>query len=106
MEPSVRPVLGWSERTRGPGDSWTTRVQKGGGVKGIMVVETRPSDPRREDEYNKWYDETHLPEVCAIPGIVSARRYRARPAGTASDGASSPTYVAIYDIEADDVDAV
>ncbi|ALJ18818.1 DUF4286 family protein [Microbacterium sp. No. 7] len=30
----------------------------------------------REDEYNEWYDETHIPDVLAVPGFASAQRYR------------------------------
>jgi hypothetical protein len=49
--------------------------------KGILVVQSRPSDPSREGEFNEWYADTHIPEVCAIPGIVSARRYKVHDAG-------------------------
>ncbi len=31
--------------------------------KGIMVVQSRPSDPAREDRFNQWYSQTHLPEL-------------------------------------------
>jgi hypothetical protein len=66
-----------------------------------MVIETHPSDPARDDEFNRWYDEKHLPDVCAVPGIVGARRYRMlQPDGA---GAAVPTYLAVYDLEADDL---
>jgi hypothetical protein len=45
-------------------------------AKGIILVESRPSSPEREQEYNTWYDETHLPELVALDGFVSARRLR------------------------------
>jgi hypothetical protein len=67
--------------------------------KGIMVVQSRP-DPKREDEYNAWYEGTHIPEILAIPGFVSARRYRLHDA----DG--DPTrhnYLSIYELDADDI---
>jgi hypothetical protein len=28
-----------------------------------------------DDTFNKWYDEVHVPEVLAIPGVVAAQRY-------------------------------
>jgi hypothetical protein len=59
-------------------------------------VETRPNAPELEAEYQKWYDEVHLAEVVAIPGIVAARRYTA----VREDGGP---FVAIYDLEADDL---
>ncbi|OBI16514.1 hypothetical protein A5712_25970 [Mycobacterium sp. E2327] len=67
-------------------------------AKGIMYVESRPSSPEREQEYNTWYDEVHLPELMALDGIVSARRFRP------VDG--NGPYVAIYEIEGDDLQAV
>ena len=45
--------------------------------KAIMFVQSRPSSPDREDEYNDWYTNTHLPEVLDIPGITAARRFKA-----------------------------
>ncbi len=69
--------------------------------KGIMVVQSGPSDPAREDEYNDWYSHTHLPEIRAVPGVVAARRYKVRDGGDARPHA----YVAIYEIDADDLTA-
>ena len=62
--------------------------------KGIMVVQSAPCDPAREDEYNDWYSRVHLPEVLAIPGFTGARRYQVPPTGE---------YLAIYEIDADDL---
>ena len=67
-----------------------------------MVVRSKPSDPEREDEYNDWYSTTHLADVLAVPGFVSARRYRVR--GGEGDGPAH-SYLAIYEIEADDMGA-
>ena len=67
--------------------------------KGVMLVRTGPSDPSREDEYNDWYTNTHIPQVCEVPGITGARRYKLRDAA-AGEG---PAYLAIYDLEADDL---
>jgi hypothetical protein len=67
-------------------------------AKGIILVETFPSSPEREQEYNTWYDEIHLQELVALDGFVSARRLRPVDA----DG----PYVALYEIEADDLQAV
>ena len=67
----------------------------------VLMVMTNPVEGR-EDEYNTWYDTVHLPEVLQVPGFVAARRYVAG----ASIGAPSPyRYLAIYEIEADDLTA-
>ena len=67
-------------------------------AKGIIYVETYPSSPDREQEYNTWYDEVHLGELVALPGITGARRLRP------VDG--NGPYVALYEVEADDLQAV
>jgi hypothetical protein len=63
-----------------------------------LYVASRPVSPEREAEYNQWYDEVHLRDVCALPGFVAGRRYA--PVG--DDG----PYVALYDVEADDLTSV
>jgi hypothetical protein len=67
-------------------------------AKGILVVESRPADPDREHEYNEWYSGMHLKDVCAVPGFVGARRYKV-------PGSDPASYIAIYEIEADDLAA-
>lgn len=67
-------------------------------AKGIIYVESYPSSPDREQEYNTWYDEVHLGELVALPGIVGARRLRP------VDGEGP--YVALYEVESDDLQAV
>lgn len=42
-----------------------------------------------DDEFNRWFDEEHLPGLAAVPGTVRASRYR-------TDG--SPRYLAGYDL--------
>jgi len=68
--------------------------------KGIMLVQSRPSDSAREDEYNKWYSGTHIPEVLAVPGVTGARRYKLLGGDDAE-----PAYLAIYELDADDLTA-
>lgn len=70
-------------------------------AKGIYLVATGPADPTREDEYNDWYDRVHIPELCATPGFVSARRFRA----VGDLGVGGHPYLAIYELEADDLEA-
>jgi hypothetical protein len=45
-----------------------------------------------DEEFNKWYDEEHIPEkVGRVPGFLSAQRYKSL------DG--RPNYLAIYELE-------
>ncbi len=71
-------------------------------ARGFMIVQSGPSDPAREDEYNDWYSNTHISEVLAVPGITGARRYRLHDSGGAP---ASHRYMAVYEIEADDLSA-
>ncbi|WP_156681287.1 hypothetical protein [Sphingomonas profundi] len=48
-----------------------------------------------EDAFNLWYDEVHLPDVLAVPGIAAARRF------TLAEGAEW-RFAAIYDMTGDD----
>jgi hypothetical protein len=67
--------------------------------RGIVVVRSRPVSPEREDEFNAWYGGVHLRELLAVPGFVSARRFRR------VSGAEAPEYLAVYEVEADDLAA-
>jgi hypothetical protein len=48
-------------------------------------------DPEHEEEFNRWYNEEHLPERRACPGFLSGRRF------VAVEG--EPKYLALYDLE-------
>lgn len=60
-----------------------------------------------EDEYNKWYNEQHAPDVVAVPGFVTAQRFVKNdlPLYRMVD-LQVPKYLVIYKIVTDDVNAV
>ena len=60
--------------------------------------------PGREAEFNRWYDERHMPDLLAVPGFVSAQRF----ALTDATGQGKPgwTSLALYEIETDDPDGL
>jgi len=64
-----------------------------------MVVLTNPV-PGREQEYNDWYDNRHIPDVLAVPGFVGAQRFNlvVNPGG----GEPQWRYYATYQMETDD----
>jgi antibiotic biosynthesis monooxygenase (ABM) superfamily enzyme len=55
-----------------------------------VYVATTSVEPEWEEEFNRWYDEEHLPNLLQVPGYLSARRY------VAVDG--EPKYLAFYEI--------
>lgn len=68
-----------------------------------FVVLTNPV-PGQEEEYNRWYDEQHIPDVLTIPGIIEAKRFQKTPDQSAMGNSLSP-FLALYTIETDDLAA-
>lgn len=66
-----------------------------------LVVMTSAAEGR-EDEFNDWYDNEHLSDICALPGFSGATRYELEPG---QDNPMGHKYLAIYDMETDDVEA-
>ena len=61
--------------------------KKGTGL--MMVWMDVPAD--KEEEFDHWYNEEHLPELLAIPGVLNAARYEAVSSG--------PKHLACYELE-------
>lgn len=69
--------------------------------KHLFVVFTNPVEGR-EDEFNEWYSKTHLRDLVAIPGCVSATRFEL--SHTQRMEPPHPwKYMAIYELEIDDI---
>jgi hypothetical protein len=66
----------------------------------LQIVFSRFPDSVTEEEFNAWYD-AHLPEILAIPGFVSAQRYRLDPVVVDEDVPVRYRYMALYEIEGD-----
>ena len=41
----------------------------------IQIVFSNPAEGK-DDEFNDWYDNVHIPDLLAIPGMLSAQRYK------------------------------
>lgn len=61
---------------------------------GLLLV-MADIDPANEEDFNRWYEEEHIPERLSVPGFHRARRFRAVVGG--------PKYLALYDVENIDV---
>ncbi|GGN23002.1 DUF4286 family protein [Streptomyces fuscichromogenes] len=67
-----------------------------------LFVVLSNSAPGQDDEFNRWYDNTHIPQVLKIPGWNSVQRYRLHPARLNDQVAPGPhQYMALWDIEGD-----
>jgi hypothetical protein len=40
-----------------------------------LLIVTAEVDSSVEAEWNRWYDEVHLPDALACPGVLAGRRY-------------------------------
>jgi hypothetical protein len=60
---------------------------------GALLVASMNIDPAAEQDFTDWYDNEHLPQLAAVPGVLSARRYRA------SDTDSERRYLALYHVK-------
>jgi len=61
--------------------------KRGSGL--LMVWVDVPAD--KEKDFNRWYNDEHLPERLAIPGFLSGARYEAVKGG--------PKHLAVYELE-------
>jgi hypothetical protein len=74
--------------------------------KAVLLVFSDPTSPDVDAEYNARYESTHLPDVFkAVPGVKAATRYRL--ATSPAPGMEMPTrHLAVYEVEADDLDEI
>jgi len=54
----------------------------------LMMIDVKPED---EADFNRWYNEEHIPELMSLPGFLSARRFEV-------DG-EGHKFLAIYELE-------
>ncbi len=62
----------------------------------------------RDDEFNDWYDNVHVPDLLGIPGVLSAQRYDLLETAINKNPAMPPPahrYLCVYEMEGD-VDAI
>ena len=71
-------------------------------MRALLVVLSGPVAPEREDAYNDWYTNVHLPDVLAVPGYVRAARYKAFPGERSFD----QEYMALYELDVEDLDSL
>lgn len=72
-------------------------------VTGVHLVLSFPTDPAREDEFNKWYNEKHVPEVLAIGLYDTAYRYKILDPNDRLP--YRPYYAAVYETSMDPLEA-
>lgn len=56
-----------------------------------IFVNLSKVDKEKEDEYNHWYDEVHMPDALACPGFLWGERFKSVE--------YENTYVALYGLD-------
>ena len=69
-----------------------------------FVVLTNPT-PGNDAEYNRWYNEQHIPDVLNASGFVCAQRFKLAETQMSPKVDKSHQYLALYEIETDDIAA-
>ena len=68
-----------------------------------LLIVSAEINPAVEAAWNKWYDEDHLPDALACPGVLAGSRYvSVGDASLTKDGGKSTsaakTYMAVYEL--------
>ena len=61
-----------------------------------VFVAIGDAPPEHEDEFNRWYDEEHLPLLSQVRGVLRARRF-------VDLRAPKPRYIALYELDNESV---
>jgi len=97
----IHPAL---EVVLATGYRWTGRAfrtqRTGAPVRGLLVVMTRCKDPAREEEFNRWYDEVHVPDILGTGLYHTAYRFT-----NATPRAGGGPYLALYETDRDPAEA-
>jgi len=63
--------------------------------KHVLVIVRIDVKPEMEEEFNRWYDQEHIPNLLTVPGIIWAKR--------GINTGKGPKYIAVYEHENIDV---
>ena len=70
--------------------------------KGIFLALASPTSDDVDGDFNQWYDDVHMKQVLALPGVKSARRFKLAPTQIMpGDDAMGRQYLALYEVDVD-----
>ena len=70
-----------------------------------LIVQTGPVEGC-EDDYNRWYENVHIPEVLDLPGFVAAQRFKLSGVQRGSETLPHNNYLVIYELTIDPGEAL
>ena len=62
----------------------------------LLLVESSCTDPSREQDFNDWYNNIHIPDMLELSFVTGSTRYEIRDPGN-----EEGKYLAIYEINSD-----
>ena len=68
-----------------------------------LSIVTSDVDPAHEEEWDRWYTESHLPGVLNVPGYAIGARFRALDHPALEGFNTGPKYLALYECDNEDV---
>lgn len=60
----------------------------------LLLAATNAPDAEREAQFADWNANTHVPQMCALPGVIKATRYIAM-----KQQKGQPRYMTIYELD-------
>ena len=68
-----------------------------------LSIVTADVDRAHETEWDRWYTESHVPNLLKVPGYVMAGRFRVLDHPALSSFNTGPKYLALYECESEEV---
>lgn len=78
---------------------WNAKPAPSGDLRGHILAYVLCTDPRRETEWDAWYDADHIPDMMASDAFTAATRWR-----RADRKGVGAEHVTLYDVGLDDID--
>ena len=67
-----------------------------------LSIVTVDVDPAHEEEWNRWYDDSHVPNLLKVPGYLMSGRFRAVDYAASAGFNVGPKYLALYECESEE----
>lgn len=77
-------------------------------ARAVLAVYSQPATSEQEAEYNRWYDQVHIPQIVErVAGVKTATRYQLSATQIVPpQERPQRKYLTLYEVEADDIAVV
>lgn len=90
-----------------PGASAPTQIAGKTELRTYAMFVSMNAAEGKDEAFNRWYDQQHMPDVLRIPGFLSGQRYKLvkNDSGEASAGKSMDSYMVWFNFQSYDLEA-